>query len=250
MSDSRFQNVSKIINFKEREEREEIERELKAQQQAREAAAAALAVSNAGQLNLFRDTSGDGGSGENNNGTGSTTNVSSTGMHGHLILYAASIFLIIQRNGQGQYNSRNIFIASSLAAAALAVAASKEPPPLGLAGLEAFRREYLTSPLSHLRGNDSGVRGIPPSLLPPFPPLMPQLPGSGPMSLSESSFNRTNTNRSSLSGGGTPPGGDRGGHGSAHSTPSSEFSSQQNWSFEEQFKQVNLNIFSLKLSYY
>ena len=143
-------------------------------------------------------------------------------------------------------NSRIIFIASSLAAAALAVAASKEPPPLGLAGLEAFRREYLTSPLSHLRGNDGGVRGIPPSLLPPFPPLMPQLPGSGPMSLSESSFNRTNTNRSSLSGGGTPPGGDRGGHGSAHSTPSSEFSSQQNWSFEEQFKQVNLNIFSFK----
>lgn len=194
------------LRQQEREEREEIERELKAQQQAREAAAAALAVSNAGQLNLFRDTSGDGGSGENNNGTGSTTNVSST--------------------------------ASSLAAAALAVAASKEPPPLGLAGLEAFRREYLTSPLSHLRGNDSGIRGIPPSLLPPFPPLMPQLPGSGPMSLSESSFNRTNTNRSSLSGGGTPPGGDRGGHGSAHSTPSSEFSSQQNWSFEEQFKQL------------
>ena len=155
-------------------------------------------------------------------------------------------FLTIQRNGQGWYNWRIIFIASSLAAAALAVAASKEPPPLGLAGLEAFRREYLTSPLSHLRGNDGGVRGIPPSLLPPFPPLMPQLPGSGPMSLSESSFNRTNTNRSSLSGGGTPPGGDRGGHGSAHSTPSSEFSSQQNWSFEEQFKHVNLIIFSFK----
>ena len=131
------------------------------------------------------------------------------------------------------------YTASSLAAAALAVAASKEPPPLGLAGLEAFRREYLTSPLSHLRGgNEGGVRGIPSSLLPPFPPLMPQLPGSGPMPLSESNFNRNHTNRSSLSGGGTPPGGDRGGHGSAHSTPSSEFSSQQNWSFEEQFKQV------------
>ena len=41
---------------------------------------------------------------------------------------------------------------------------SKEPPPLGLAGLEAFRREYLTSPLSHLRGGPGG-------LLPPFPPL-------------------------------------------------------------------------------
>ena len=128
-------------------------------------------------------------------------------------------------------------IASSLAAAALAVAASKEPPPLGLAGLEAFRREYLTSPLSHLRAGNEGGRGIPSSLLPPFPPLMPQLPGSGPP-LSESSFNRNHINRSSLSGGGTPPGGDRGGHGSAHSTPSSEFSSQQNWSFEEQFKQV------------
>ena len=38
-----------------------------------------MAANNAGQLNLFR--SGDGGSGENNNGTGSTTeNVSSTGM--------------------------------------------------------------------------------------------------------------------------------------------------------------------------
>ena len=60
----------------------EIERELKAQQQAREAAAAAaLAVNNAGQLSLFRDSSGDGGSGENNNGTGSTPgNVSSTGI--------------------------------------------------------------------------------------------------------------------------------------------------------------------------
>ena len=113
MSNSRFKNLYEIIHLKEREEREEIERELKAQQQAREAAAAALAVSNAGQLNLFRDTSGDGGSGENNNGTGSTTNVSSTGMHGRLILYAVShvyeVFLIIQRNGQGQYNSRNIF---------------------------------------------------------------------------------------------------------------------------------------------
>ena len=43
--------------------------------------AAALAVNNAGQLSLFRDSSGDGGSGENNNGTGSTPgNVSSTGI--------------------------------------------------------------------------------------------------------------------------------------------------------------------------
>ena len=75
---------------------------------------------------------------------------------------------------------------------------------------------------------------------------MPQLPGSGPMPLSESNFNRNHTNRSSLSGGGTPPGGDRGGHGSAHSTPSSEFSSQQNWSFEEQFKQVILLTYSHK----
>lgn len=32
-----------------------------------------------------------------------------------------------------------------------AASSIKDPPPLGLAGLEAFRREYLTSPLSHLR---------------------------------------------------------------------------------------------------
>ena len=72
----------------------EIERELKAQQQAREAAAAAaLAVNNAGQLSLFRDSSGDGGSGENNNGTGSTPgNVSSTGI---LIKGSTSYFSVL-----------------------------------------------------------------------------------------------------------------------------------------------------------
>ena len=123
--------------------------------------------------------------------------------------------------------------------------AGKEPPPLGLAGLEAFRREYLTSPLSHLRNMGSCN-----PLLPPFPPLLPPgLGGSPAPGGGGPEFARNNPNRSSLSGGGTPPsererggGGGGGGHGgSAHSTPSSEFSSQQNWSFEEQFKQVSGN---------
>ena len=87
-------------------------------------------------------------------------------------------------------------------------------------------------------------------LLPPFPPLLPPgLGGSPAPGGGGPEFARNNPNRSSLSGGGTPPsererggGGGGGGHGgSAHSTPSSEFSSQQNWSFEEQFKQVSGN---------
>ena len=123
---------------------------------------------------------------------------------------------------------------------------SKEPPPLGLAGLEAFRREYLTSPLSHLRGGPGG-------LLPPFPPLgIPHSTAAALQLAAESGFGkhlaaeggfgkhltpptgvlRTNDNQNH-SRGGTPPA-------SSHSTPSSEFSSQQNWSFEEQFKQVSL----------
>jgi hypothetical protein len=101
--------------------------------------------------------------------------------------------------------------------------ANKEPPPLGLAGLEAFRREYLTSPLSHMRSNN-------PNLVPSFPGLLPQLGDRSP-------FNKTHPSTPQhLSGGG---GGSRTPPTSSQSTPSSEFSSQQNWSFEEQFKQVN-----------
>ena len=82
---------------------------------------------------------------------------------------------------------------------------------------EAFRREYLTSPLSHLRTN--------PNLVPPFPGLLPQLGDRSP-------FSKTGShNPGGGSGARTPPT-------SSQSTPSSEFSSQQNWSFEEQFKQV------------
>ena len=95
--------------------------------------------------------------------------------------------------------------------------ANKEPPPLGLAGLEAFRREYLTSPLSHLRAN--------PNLVPNFPSMLPQLGDRSP-------FGKA---MPSTPGGG---GGSRTPPTSSQSTPSSEFSSQQNWSFEEQFKQV------------
>ena len=93
--------------------------------------------------------------------------------------------------------------------------AGKEPPPLGLAGLEAFRREYLTSPLSHLRNMGSCN-----PLLPPFPPLLPPgLGGSPAPGGGGPEFARNNPNRSSLSGGGTPPsererggGGGGGGH--------------------------------------
>ena len=61
-------------------------------------------------------------------------------------------------NNNGSNEGRDLRTPNSLANLV------KEPhPPLGLAGLEAFRREYLTSPLSHLRGGHS--------LLPPFPPL-------------------------------------------------------------------------------
>ena len=127
----------------------------------------------------------------------------------------------------------------------------KEPhPPLGLAGLEAFRREYLTSPLSHLgRGNP---------LLPPFPPLgIPQSTAAALQLAAESGFGKQlhgGPLQGGMGGGGgsatppltltrpalddrlhsrgaTPPA-------SSQSTPNSnsEFSSQQNWSFEEQFK--------------
>jgi len=203
----------------EREEREEIEKELRVQEQQAAAVAAAAASMFRGEAAGNRSGSGGGGGGggdsDNNNDPPSST-------------------------------------ASSLAAAAAAaasmaasMASAKEPPPLGLAGLEAFRREYLTSPLSHLRGMGSlGAAGVNP-LLPPFPPLLPPLSGSPGGGLPDAGgFARSNTNRSSLSGGGTPPSerererGGGGGHGSAHSTPSSEFSSQQNWSFEEQFKQL------------
>ena len=118
----------------------------------------------------------------------------------------------------------------------------KDPTPIGLAGLEAFRREYLTSPLSHLRN----------SLPPGFPGLPAGFPGSAAnppsaaamTSIAESSFGKvplsgpqsassTGSNTPPISGSAAPqrsPG--------SHRSPSSEFTSQQNWSFEEQFKQV------------
>ncbi len=125
---------------------------------------------------------------------------------------------------------------------------SKEPPPLGLAGLEAFRREYLTSPLSHLRGGHG--------LLPPFPPLgIPHSTAAALQLAAEGGFGKLNHGSPPVprtptvpgldhvdrvhSRGGTPPA-------STHSTPSSEFSSQQNWSFEEQFKQVSCSILQSK----
>ena len=116
----------------------------------------------------------------------------------------------------------------------------KEPPPIGLAGLEAFRREYLTSPLSNFRAGGH-------SLLPPFPPLagIPHSTAAALQLAAEGGFgkglNNLNPPPPNVPGrgmeervhsrGATPPA-------STQSTPSSEFSSQQNWSFEEQFKQV------------
>ena len=105
--------------------------------------------------------------------------------------------------------------------------ANKEPPPLGLAGLEAFRREYLTSPLSHLRGN--------PNLVPSFPSLLPQLGDRSP-------FGKALPSTPHSGEGGRGGGGQRTPPTSSQSTPSSEFSSQQNWSFEEQFKQVRRDL--------
>ena len=98
-------NKERVLNeTQEREEREEIEKELRAQNEAFMAAAAAAAaaggsppLSHLAGLNIPGLMSAT----DSNGNSGSTTN--------------------------------------------------KEPPPLGLAGLEAFRREYLTSPLSHLR---------------------------------------------------------------------------------------------------
>ncbi|CAB4058830.1 Protein dead ringer,AT-rich interactive domain-containing protein 3A,AT-rich interactive domain-containing protein 3B,Protein dead ringer homolog,AT-rich interactive domain-containing protein 3C [Lepeophtheirus salmonis] len=89
------------------------------------------------------------------------------------------------------------------------------PLPLGLEGLEAFRRQYLASPLSNLTRMPPGF----PGLIPPPPPI-PQTPPE--RVLQETSYKSSSAN--------TP-------NSSQHSTPSSEFSSQQNWSFEEQFKQ-------------
>ena len=126
----------------------------------------------------------------------------------------------------------------------------KEPPPIGLAGLEAFRREYLTSPLSNFRAGGH-------SLLPPFPPLagIPHSTAAALQLAAEGGFGKGLN--PPLTG---PPSGGRGGMeervhsrgatppASTQSTPSSEFSSQQNWSFEEQFKQVSFFV-SLKLKF-
>ena len=145
-------------------------------------------------------------------------------------------------NNNGSNEGRDLRTPNSLANLV------KEPhPPLGLAGLEAFRREYLTSPLSHLRGGHS--------LLPPFPPLgIPQSTAAALQMAAEGGFGKQLVNAGLQSGGGpgTPPSLSRPAldpdrvhsrgatpPASSHSTPTSEFSSQQNWSFEEQFKQVS-----------
>ena len=171
-----------FLNLQEREEREEIEKELRAQREGLD----------------MSSLSPSGSTHDNNNGNGDPS--------------------------RGDLRTPTL---------------SKEPPPLGLAGLEAFRREYLTSPLSHLRGGPGG-------LLPPFPPLgIPSSTAAALQLAAESGFakhltppggggggNHIRRNEDNHSRGGTPPA-------STHSTPSSEFSSQQNWSFEEQFKQVS-----------
>jgi len=147
----------------------------------------------------------------------------------------------INDNNNGSNEGHDLGIPNSLANLV------KDPhPPLGLAGLEAFRREYLTSPLSQLRGVGGGH-----SLLPSFPPLgMPHSTAAALQLATDSGFNKhlqlqsggrsgtpplsrpaLGTEDRGHSQGGTPPA-------SSHSTPTSEFSSQQNWSFEEQFKQV------------
>ena len=185
-----FYYIRHLLFLQEREEREEIEKELRAQREGLD----------------MSSLSPSGSNNDNNNGNGDPS--------------------------RGDLRTPTL---------------SKEPPPLGLAGLEAFRREYLTSPLSHLRGGPGG-------LLPPFPPLgIPHSTAAALQLAAESGFGkhlaaeggfgkniltpptgvlRTNDNQNH-SRGGTPPA-------SSHSTPSSEFSSQQNWSFEEQFKQVSL----------
>ena len=198
--------------FQEREEREEIEKELREQ--------------NDNSLNLIRPLSSDEGS----NGAAPRDE------KGHKVVDNSNnnteriggVAVDLQRRGSPPVG--------------------KEPPPLGLAGLEAFRREYLTSPLSHLRAAGSG----PPQFPPNFPPILPH-PQNLMNSIAESGFGlggfgKSGSNRgppppSSSSSGGTPP--------ASHATPtrsppqqqgirspSSEFTSQQNWSFEEQFKQV------------
>ena len=98
----------KTVTFaQEREEREEIEKELRAQSET---------------LNLIRPLSSDEGS----NGKDEAHKV-------------------VENTNN---NTDSLLRRSPSSSAASSI---KEPPPLGLAGLEAFRREYLTSPLSHLR---------------------------------------------------------------------------------------------------
>ena len=106
-----FSGLSTFHFAQEREEREEIEKELRAQSET---------------LNLIRPLSSDEGS----NGAGSGKD------EAHKVV----------ENTNNNTDSLLRRSPSSSAASSL-----KEPPPLGLAGLEAFRREYLTSPLSHLR---------------------------------------------------------------------------------------------------
>ena len=100
-----------VSRLQEREEREEIEKELRAQSET---------------LNLIRPLSSDEGS----NGAGSGKD---------------EAHKVVENTNN---NTDSLLRRSPSSSAASSI---KEPPPLGLAGLEAFRREYLTSPLSHLR---------------------------------------------------------------------------------------------------
>lgn len=220
-------------SLKEREERAEIEKELRAQSES-------LNLSTSHSSSDHRHTPND-----NNNGSGLATPPP---------------------------------ISSATPPSALSLL--KDPPPLGLAGLEAFRREYLTSPLSasHLmrHSNLPGLSNL--SNLPvSFPnPLLPTVSAANMTSIAESSFAKhlSNSNLhhqlSGLAGGGaggghhgngggapsgsssggsaTPPIG--GGSNAPHRSPSSEFTSQQNWSFEEQFKQVRPLNFSLLTKFF
>ncbi len=126
------------------------------------------------------------------------------------------------------------------------------PPPLGLAGLEAFRREYLsTSPLSHLRGVAAAAAANSAAAAAPFPPNFPPIrphPTQNLMnSIAESGFGLGGLGKRSSGGppssASTPPAASSQPTRSPPTSsnirsPSSEFTSQQNWSFEEQFKQV------------
>ncbi len=187
------------LRRQEREEREEIEKELRSSgiiMQGIKDAAAASAAAAAAAAAAARNNNNDGGDdGEDNSGSELLLRRRrSTSPPGQPPVFPAVTSAAVTA---GLLSGLQGGPLAAAAAAAAAAASGKDPPslPMGLAGLEAFRREYLTSPLSHLRNVTGGGGGPgsagPPAFPPGFPPLLPPGAASSAMaSIAESSFGK------------------------------------------------------------